>query len=159
MPPITRAALERFEEKFTKGDPSECWLWRASKTSFGYGRFSFTHYHTKRAHRISWEFYRGPIPNGIHVLHKCDVRDCVNPDHLFLGTNQDNVNDRETKGRGNQRKGEKHHNTKLTEDQVYEIRASNERTDALAKQYGVTPHTIWQIRMRRRWKSLEEKAQ
>lgn len=77
---------------------SGCWLWMRSYDEDGYGQ---VHHNGKRyrTHRLAWELYRGEIPNGLLVLHKCDVTACVNPDHLFLGTVQDNATDRVRKGR------------------------------------------------------------
>ncbi len=75
-----------------------CWFWTVALHGSGYGIFGIGKT-TYRAHRISWTLKRGPIPKGLFVLHKCDVRACVNPSHLFLGTNQDNVNDMIRKGR------------------------------------------------------------
>lgn len=76
-----------------------CWLWKAQQTHNGYGRF-WLKGKLQRAHRVSWQLHFGDIPLNQFVLHRCDTPQCVNPEHLFLGTQQDNVNDRERKGRG-----------------------------------------------------------
>lgn len=95
---------ERFEGKFTRSD--SCWLWHGFKlqSPFGYGLLWIRQPDGGRlprlAHRISWEIYRGKIPAGLFVLHKCDTPLCVNPEHLFLGTQSDNMNDMYYKGRG-----------------------------------------------------------
>lgn len=79
---------------------TSCWLWIGSKTGSGYGKLKRKgKFYT--AHRVSWEVYNGPIPKGMLVLHTCDVRNCVNPKHLFLGTHQDNMDDMVRKGRVN----------------------------------------------------------
>lgn len=110
---------ERFEEKFAKGNG--CWDWTGFKNSVGYGYFRLNG-KSKLAHRVSWEIHVGEIPNGLCVLHKCDNPKCVNPLHLFLGTNQDNINDKVAKNRQSKLKGEVHGMSKLTEKQVVEIR-------------------------------------
>jgi len=85
-----------------------CWLWRAALSTNGYGQTSRDGVQI-RAHRLAWELERGPIPVGLLVLHRCDVPTCVNPDHLFLGTNKDNSRDMAAKGRdGNQHKAKTH---------------------------------------------------
>ena len=78
----------------------DCWIWKAGKTSKGYGDVTVSG-ERLLAHRLSYEVFRGPIPDGILVLHSCDVPACVNPDHLFLGTNADNLRDASEKGRLN----------------------------------------------------------
>ena len=90
--------LEKYIIKST--DPNRCWDWTGPKNYSGYGYINFN-YRTgvKRAHRISWIAYKGQIPAKLHVLHKCDNRSCTNPDHLFLGTHQDNMRDMVQKGR------------------------------------------------------------
>lgn len=93
---LTRTMKERFFEKVRKSE--NCWIWTAALDHKGYGQFSgfdsVAMKHTMmRAHRVSWVFHNGEIKNGLFVLHKCDVPSCVNPDHLFLGTNQDNIDD------------------------------------------------------------------
>lgn len=90
-----RTVLERFEVKVRKTET--CWIWTAGCLG-GYGRFRFNGC-TQNAHRVSWELFCGPIPSGMHVLHDCDNPPCVNPAHLFLGTNIDNIADRHRKGR------------------------------------------------------------
>lgn len=92
--PIT----ERFLQKFVPEPNTGCWLWTASINNSGYGQI-LEKRKAKLAHRISWVLHNGPIPFGMHVLHKCDTRPCVNPSHLFLGTNSDNVRDRVKKNR------------------------------------------------------------
>ena len=78
-----------------------CWVWGGYRNRGGYGftRVGGRGAPGKLAHRLSWELHRGPIPNGLHVLHRCDNPSCVRPDHLFLGTNQENIADRIAKGR------------------------------------------------------------
>lgn len=88
-----KSVSERFMEK-VRITEAGCWEWQGSIQK-GYGFWCW-----KRAHRISWEMHRGPIPLGLHVCHKCDNPPCVNPDHLWLGTPRDNANDRDAKGRG-----------------------------------------------------------
>lgn len=102
-----------------------CWRWSGAKNSGGYGHLNVSGKHWF-AHRLSYTEHVGPIPRGLNVLHRCDVRDCVNPDHLFLGTQGDNVQDMMSKGRGRSRPnsmpGERSPQAKLTWGQVAEIR-------------------------------------
>lgn len=77
-----------------------CWEWTGTKDKHGYGRVRVDQ-RKARAHRVAWEAFKGEIPAGLHVLHRCDNPGCVNPEHLFLGTHGDNMRDREAKGRGN----------------------------------------------------------
>lgn len=93
---MTPEQLERFETKYVPDPNSGCWLWFGLLTSKGYGRFGKN---GKRAHRISYMSFVGPIPLGMCVCHRCDQPSCVNPSHLFLGTVADNQRDMQKKGR------------------------------------------------------------
>jgi hypothetical protein len=88
--------MERFWNKVERGDG--CWEWRGAKSRFGYGRFIVGR-NNRLAHRVAWAATRGEIPVGMNVCHRCDNPSCVNPDHLFLGTQRDNVRDMHEKGR------------------------------------------------------------
>lgn len=157
----------RFWEKVEKTDG--CWLWIASTNRKGYGRFGIDACDGMRlAHRWSWEIHNGPIPDGLCVLHRCDVPACVNPAHLFLGTRVDNNADMERKGRGNRvgwrnvrdrRPGELRHNSKLTVERVREIRVLYEAGDVsytkLGRLYGVGRTTIEQVVKRKKWAHVE----
>ena len=101
MPPARKPIGDRFWPKIVRRGPDECWEWQAAKSTRGYGKLGApgTDAGCEYAHRVSWELHNGPIPDGMHVLHHCDNRICVNPQHLFLGTNLDNILDMRAKGR------------------------------------------------------------
>lgn len=96
-------------------DSTGCWLWDGAADKFGRGKSTKLGNSSKpdTAPRVSWERFVGPIPKGMHVLHKCDVPACINPDHLFLGTHADNMNDRVSKGRYKKRSWSKCHPNRL----------------------------------------------
>lgn len=114
----TRDPIERFNEKHEK-TASGCWEWRAGKKSNGYGQFTLNG-KEDRAHRASYQLFVGPIPDSTQVLHRCDNPACVNPDHLFLGSVQDNMRDKVLKRR--QRKGLNHPSCDLSESEVRSIK-------------------------------------
>jgi len=105
-----------------------------------------------QAHRLSWELHFGPIPTGLRVLHKCDNRLCVRPDHLFLGTAKDNTDDMLQKER--EARGEMLPQAKLTAADIPIIRASQESGDILAARYRVSKSTISMVRHRKVWKHI-----
>ena len=98
--------MERFWSKVKKGSPNECWEWTAAKNNKGYGKFKFEG-KMRKAHRISWQLHYGPVQNELHVLHTCDNPSCVNPNHLWLGSNSDNHKDMTDKDRISGRYGRK----------------------------------------------------
>ena len=160
-----RDPLSFFESNYIPEPNSGCWLWERGLGSDGYGSLSVTsvrqsakHGRAQRTHRFAWEFFRGPIPKGKCVLHRCDVRSCVNPDHLFLGTRTDNNADMVTKGRNSplpSSRGEQNARAKLTENDVGEIRRRyqvGENWKILAKEYGVNHKTIWKVGTGRSWR-------
>jgi hypothetical protein len=123
-----------------------CWLWTGALTRSGYGRMAVNEYgepkRLAQAHRVAWELFNGSIPEGLNVLHQCDTPPCVNPGHLFLGTQADNVADMVTKGRHGHGRvvGEEHPRAKLSAAQVAEIRvrhAAGETGRILAREFGV----------------------
>ena len=150
--------------RHTKYDEtSGCLEWVGSKRN-GYGRMiigSRTDGTRKSVstHRISYELTYGEIPIGMEVCHKCDNPSCVNPSHLFLGTRQDNIDDRERKGRNNPPKGEKHAKAKLTEADVLTIRTKRLQGVSfgkLAKEYGVCKKTIQDAVSGKHWSYLPQ---
>jgi HNH endonuclease len=156
---------KRFESKYLPVTESGCWIWEATTGNHGYGRFRISKNPSQAlhsAHRASWIIYRGEIPQGMNVCHRCDVRCCVNPDHLFLGTYFDNMQDAARKGRmdwkdGEVRNlpvGENHHAAKLSTSDVISIRMSKQTGVYLASQYHVTPITISRVRRRIIWRHV-----
>lgn len=140
---MTRDDIRRFWTHVDRRTDDECWPWLRSRNSNGYGAFYINRVYFG-AHRVAWTATSGPIPPGMHVLHRCDNRPCCNPSHLFLGTQQDNNADMLAKKRNKPippRRGSRHHNAKLTETSVDEIRqrvASGTSQTALAREYGVS---------------------
>ena len=139
---------EKFWTRIQK--PVGCWLYDGAKESNGYGYLTNPFPDGPQfitAHKLAWILTNGPVPDGLLVLHKCDIRACCNPDHLFLGTDADNINDGIAKGRINRIT-----RAKLTEDQVREIRrdfkaVSKRRTNAreLAGRYNISVGVIHRI--------------
>lgn len=110
--------IASFESKVSKLGPEECWPWLGYvEKETGYGKFTWD-LRSNSAHRFAWIAANGPIPKGMHVLHKCDNRICQNPNHLFLGTNLDNIRDKISKGR----QSNPPIHQKQTTEQVIEIR-------------------------------------
>lgn len=122
----------------------------------GYGRFRNAGKHIS-AHRYSYELYNGYIKNGLIVMHKCDNKSCVRPDHLSLGTAKDNNNDRDKKGRFTLLHSELNGNSKLTNNQVKEIKSklnNGVKGNILAQEYAISPHTISKIKTGKLWRHL-----
>lgn len=136
---------ERFWRKVDRKGIDDCWPWIAGTTGRGdYGKIKYNDI-VFNAHRISWILIYGDIPIGMSVLHRCDNGLCQNPNHLFLGTQYDNIQDRTKKDRSFKPKGEKNVKVKLSKDQVNEIRKrynNGESSKDLGKEYDVTTNQI-----------------
>jgi len=131
-----------------------CWLWTAAASSAGYGRLRVGG-RMISAHRLSYEIHNGPVLAGMCACHRCDVKLCVNPSHLFLGTHADNMRDRDAKGRLGAREGEWNGFAKLTDTNVLEIRKLYAKggvfQKALAARFGVDQSHISEIVHRKTW--------
>lgn len=154
---IARAPLiERFTASYVV-DPNGCWIWQKTKDRKGYGKMASGKPGARgrpvHAHRVAYELFVGPISAGLSVCHHCDVPACVNPAHLFTGTNFDNMGDAARKGRmrGHSSPGEANPKARLTLAEVEAIRQSADRSMLLAQQYGVSRQQIWLIRTGRGW--------
>ena len=132
---------------------SGCWLWVGSVDKKGYGRFRFQG-KTIFATHASLKIHGTNIPTGLCVLHKCDMPGCVRPEHLFVGTQSENMRDKKNKGRAHRLCGELGSSTKLTLTQVSHIRASDKSERNLAKEYGVSHTTIGDVRRNLTWRKL-----
>jgi HNH endonuclease len=154
-----------YEESFKSKvaiSPTGCWIWMASLRPTGYGQFRYKGT-TELAHRVAWLLFKGEIPKNrtayktMNVLHRCDTPRCVNPDHLFLGDQGDNISDAVSKGRWGKRgcQGESHGRARLTEEIVREILKSQDSAPILAARYRTSKGTIQHIRKRRTWRHLE----
>ena len=147
----TRTLEERFWPKVDKRGENECWPWTANPNPQNYGSIRVGD-KMKLAHRTAWELTNGEIPDGLFCCHHCDTPGCCNPNHLFLGTPQDNMTDMVKKGRESKvsrNQGESQHLSKLTKDDVNEIREHYDYGEftqqEIADYYGVTQSNISMI--------------
>lgn len=151
--PKPKAAMQRLEEMSAYVPFSGCRIFLGGQNGRGYGilRMSSPR-RIELAHRAAYEAARGPIPQGMQVLHHCDVRSCTNPEHLFLGTHDDNMADMHKKGRHVH--GERVHAAKLTSEQAAQIKHSQESNAALAERFAIQASTIRRIKRGERWGHL-----
>jgi hypothetical protein len=163
---VTKPNVARFWAKVDKNGPvpphvpelGNCWIWTGATGYWGYGRLSLNK-RWSTAHRMSFELAYGAIPEGKFILHRCDTPACVRPDHLRLGTPQENTRDMYEKGRAGFAgpKGEDNSHAKLTEQEVIAIRqrfARGELIRRLAVEYQVTVSTLSNIVNGRTWKHV-----
>jgi hypothetical protein len=156
---MTRLAVKIIENSIPEPNTG-CWLWEKSLYPNGYGQINVAG-KGMGAHRASWAAFKGAIPKGLMVLHRCDNPCCVNPAHLFLGTHQDNMDDRRRKDREHHPKGELQGGHKLTEAQVREIKAITgplalAKAQEVGKAFGVSPFHVYRIRSGKKWAHLGE---
>jgi len=128
-----------------------CWVWQGAKFSKGYGAIQLGVGNTARTHRVSYVLHNGPFDDDLVVCHKCDNPACVNPLHLFLGTEADNAADRKNKGRSARQYGGKNGQSKLTDNIVVSIYQDPRTNRDIAAEYGVASSLVSQIRHRKIW--------
>jgi len=184
---LSAAAIQAVLKQSQPEPNSGCWLWSGAVSPSGYGWFHMPNSGGRgkswRAHRASYSAFKGKIPEGLHVCHKCDVRSCVNPEHLWLGSHKDNMKDRNRKGRSarglrcgvhthpeKRARGERHGSvTKpqnlprgeespqacLTENHVREILLNPMISGvSFGRKFGVAPSTVLRVRSRKTWKHV-----
>ncbi len=145
--------VQRFWDKVKIGAPDACWPWQGAIMHDGYGNIKWSD-GFRKAHRVAYELRYGPIPDGMMVCHRCDNRACVNPAHLFLGTNSDNLQDM---GRKHRSKWDAHPEmTKITRKQAREIRqayATGSKTiESIEAEYGLSKSHVYAILGNQKWK-------
>lgn len=149
--------IDRLWEK-TEVDDNGCWVFYEARLPHGYGQIRISNSKTERVHRVSWKIHCGKIPEGINVLHNCDNPPCWNPDHLWLGTQLENVHDCIDKNRFRTSVGDDNPKCILNEIKVFEIRRLLAETNLtqvqIADRFFVTPATISDIHNRRSWQHL-----
>ena len=165
---LTEKDIDRLWTKIEERGPDECWPWLASCNLDGYGHLRLNG-KLERAHRVVWFLTYGTIPEGMCVCHHCDNPPCCNPAHLFLGTQIDNIHDRDAKGRGNFslelgytigrrfKPGHKFSPTKFTDDEKREIKrkvVEGVRNVDIAKKYDISQQSVSDIKCGRIWKNV-----
>ncbi len=162
--PDLQDVIERFEAKFERRGPDECWEWQASRMPKGYGRFGTVRGISSMnlAHRVSYVLYNGKLPviegwHGACVLHRCDNPPCVNPAHLFVGSIKDNIHDMIDKNRQSINypvEGKPFCNARLTVEQVISIRADPRNCCQIGRELGISSTHVGYIKKRKVWKQI-----
>lgn len=163
-PPLAVRFAERVDKTPGHGPQGDCWLWTGAKTQFGYGQIGRGGGRGQRvdyAHRVSYEIEHGLVlgaarETGVLVLHRCDNPSCVNPTHLFLGSDADNSADKIAKGRNRtgDQAGERNPRSRLTDDTVRAMRLQRGSYSETAEAFGVSVTTAWNVRNRVTWKHI-----
>ena len=146
---------DQFWQRVTKAPDDGCWEWAGYRDEFGYGRLKYAG-RSWGAHRLSWTLTHGPIPQGLHMLHRCDNPPCVRPDHLFVGTAKDNIHDAAHKGRWHLPTNSVNP-TRLDADKVRAIRQLAQTgmgNPAIAARYGVSRRMVYGILAGETWKGV-----
>lgn len=164
MPKYTKEQCKSVFLNKTRDDENGCLRWIGSMKASGYGRATYLGKNDMQAHRVSWMIFRGEIPDGLMVCHTCDNRYCVNPNHLFLGTHQDNMTDGVKKKRflhgearraaNNPRKGLDHHNVVLNPDlvlQIIELKKSGKSYSQIQELIGISRGTALDVVKGKTW--------
>lgn len=156
--PSQALTKERIEQNVALIPESGCWLWEGAVSASGYGklRSKYTQY---AAHKVSYELFKGPVELGKYVCHHCDVRSCVNPDHLFLGSPKDNQQDMAKKMR--HAYGDKNGNSKLSEQQaksILSMKDSGKTKTSIGKQFGVSRVAVAKIWSGELWPHLQKEG-
>lgn len=145
---------QRFLKRVEVKSKDECWNWTGSQNQkLWHGQWRNKAGQIELTHRAAWRMFKCEVPEGMCVLHKCDNPICVNPSHLWIGTQSDNCRDMWAKGRARPKTslGEKHGNSKLKLDQVIDIKTSKLSGVELARKYNVATTTVCDIRRGRSW--------
>lgn len=154
--PARPVAIRFWEKVDRSGGAAACWIWMAADIGNGYGTFAETPYKRTLAHRMAWRLSgRAEIPAGMDLCHSCDIRNCVNPAHLFVGTRADNLRDCHDKMRHSY--GERHYAAKLTSDavmQIRKLRALGHPGAEIASAFGISASHVSDLCAGRRWKHI-----
>jgi Helix-turn-helix domain/HNH endonuclease len=156
MPAPNRTLAYLIEAIKLHGGSDKCLLWALWRDKDGYGRCTYNGGHA-RVPRVAYELFVGPIPAGKLIRHSCDTPPCFNPKHLLPGTVADNDRDRDMRGRASGPKGAENFNSKLTVDDVREIRRQHDRGDSfrvIGRRFNVSRTTIWHAVKGRTWRHV-----
>lgn len=148
-----KTLLERIQ-KFEQVTETGCWIWTGKLHKEGYGVVCDESNKPMLAHRASWMLFRSDIPDGMIVCHKCDTPSCINPSHLFLGTDADNNKDMMSKKRNAQPKGSRTANSKINESIAIEIFNARGTLKEIASKYGLFFSTVHKIKSKESWKHI-----
>ena len=152
-PPVAERFWEKVDKTPGQGPDGDCWIWNGSSRSRGYGQCKMNG-KLVGVHKVSYLINKGSIPEGLCVLHKCDIRSCVRPEHLWLGTVAENNADKIAKGRARNLVGSEHPSSKITEAQAVMILNDPRKYQDIADEYGISIPLVSHIKTGRAWKHI-----